>query len=330
MMKKSFLTASALLVLFGVCCLVLPHVKKMYSKDSAEVAGAALLRQMEELNGKYNADCEKLLSAFSGELEGKISPDFDRASGSVPQVVGELCRFKICMNLCYKGAKDKLQGTHDFADAYMSVLDRPVVQPCIHANTVAADMLQNLQLRLKERHAQYAMELAAVYKNSLSETKPSKNPEEVQNMLNEFSGSVQDAALKTAFAGAGVVFEVIFIRETWRYAVKFFAKPVVRICASFGIGGICAVADGPLPIGDIAGASLAVGGLAWTAWDVYDVSRIMPEKLKSELYNGIISAKTKLLEESRERAGTLVSLYRQEGKRLDSELKNYLAGEVME
>ena len=148
-------------------------------------------------------------------------------------------------------------------------------------------------------------------------------------MLNEFSGSVQDAALKTAFAGAGVVFEVIFIRETWRYAVKFFAKPVVRICASLGIGGICAVADGPLPIGDIAGASLAVGGLAWTAWDVYDVSRIMPEKLKSELYNGISSAKTKLLEESRERAGTLVSLYLQEGKRLDSELKNYLAGEDM-
>ena len=53
----------------------------------------------------------------------------------------------------------------------------------------------------------------------------------------------------------------------------------------------------------------------------------MPEKLKSELYSNISSAKMKLVEESCERAGTLVSLYLQEGKRLDSELKNYLETE---
>lgn len=328
-MKKSFLIGSALLVLFGICCFLVPYFQKKYSKYSAEAARVALRRQMDELNVKYNADCEKFLSAFSGELEEKISPDFDSAADSVPQVVGELCRFKVCMKLCYKAAKDKLRGTHDFADAYMSVLDKPVIQPCLHANAVATDMLQNLQQRLKERHAQYAMELAAVCKNTQNAARLSESQEELLNMLNEFSGSVQSAALKATLAGVGVVLEVIFIRETCRYAVKFFAKPVVRICASLGIGGICAAADGPLPVGDIAGAVLAVGGLAWTAWDVYDVSRIMPEKLQSELYSNISTAKTILLKESCERAGTLLSLYLQEGKRLDSELKNYLETEAI-
>lgn len=326
-MKKSFLIGSALLVLFGMCCFLVPYFQKKYSKYSAEAARVALRRQMDELNVKYNADCEKFLSAFSGELEEKISPDFDSAADSVPQVVGELCRFKVCMKLCYKAAKDKLRGTHDFADAYMSVLDKPVIQPCLHANAVATDMLQNLQQRLKERHAQYAMELAAVCKNTQNAARLSESQEELLNMLNEFSGSVQSAALKTTLAGVGVVLEAIFIRETCRYAVKFFAKPVVRICASLGIGGICAAADGPLPVGDIAGAVLAVGGLVWTVWDVYDVSRIMPEKLQSELYSNISTAKTILLKESCERAGTLLSLYLQEGKRLDSELKNYLETE---
>lgn len=326
-MKKSFQIGSALLVLFGICCFLVPYIQKKYSKYSTEVARAVLRRQMGELNLKYNEDCGRLLSAFPEALEEKISSDFDRAADSVPQVVGELCRFKVCMKLCYKAAKDKLRGTHDFADAYMSVLDKPVIQPCLHANAVAEDMLQNLQQRLKERHAQYAMELAAVCKNTQDDARLSESQKELLNKLCEFSGSVQSAALKTTLAGVGVVFEVIFIRETCRYAVKFFAKPVVRICASLGIGGICAAADGPLPVGDIAGAVLAVGGLAWTAWDVYDVSRIMPEKLKSELYSNISSAKMKLVEESCERAGTLVSLYLQEGKRLDSELKNYLETE---
>lgn len=35
-------------------------------------------------------------------------------------------------------------------------------------------------------------------------------------------------------------------------------------------GGTAAVVDGPLPIGDIIGVVIAIGGAAWTAYDISD------------------------------------------------------------
>jgi predicted DCC family thiol-disulfide oxidoreductase YuxK len=79
---------------------------------------------------------------------------------------------------------------------------------------------------------------------------------------------------------------------------------------------ICAAADGPIPIGDIFGAVIAAGGTIWTAWDIYDVSYIMPKKLSDELYNGIAQMKTTLLAETRRIAEELVKQSQENGSQL--------------
>ena len=328
-MKKIFTIGSVILILlFLAVCFIRPEfngLKIIRDAATRQKTTDRLRHQIEEQEARYNADCEKLLAAFVADLERNVSPDFDKASRAVPKVVDDLCGFKVCVKLCYKAAKDKIQGTHEFPDAYMAVMDAPIVQPCVHANAVASDMLQNLQQRLRERHAQYAADLAAVCRNeNINGNLPAKDLENLQNCLETFAGKTFQAQLNKIMAGVGVVFEVIFIRESSRLIIKLLAKPVARICSSLGIGAICAVADGPLPIGDAIGVVFAVGGLAWTAWDVYDVMCRVPKNLNAELRNGIETTKAKLLGESRAQALNMVRAYQQAGSKTGQELRGQL------
>lgn len=284
-----------------------------------------LCRQIDDLQIAYDADCAKLLNEFQSEVARRVSPDFTKAHNSVSAAVDRLCGFGTCVKLCYKAAKDKIIGSHDFKDAYISVLDDPIIQPCIHANAVASDMLQKLHLKLKERHSQYVTDLASVYGKDMSANNlPAKDLETLQNCIGKLAGKTQKLNLNTILAGAGVSFEAIFIYQTYKCIIKLFVKPAAKICSSTGTAGICAAADGPLPFGDIVGGVVTIGGLVWTAWDVYEVTCLIPKELKSELKNGVDMTKNCLLKESRSRAYELVMTYRQSGDEINKELKTKL------
>ena len=154
-MKKLFIAGSVVLILLLIIARFTdPEAKGVkVTARSSSGAESRLCRQIDELEAKYNADCEKMRKEFLSVLERNVSPDFAKASNNVPKVVDDLCGFGVSVKLCYKAAKDKMTGSHDFMDAYMSVMNAPVIQPCVHANAVASDMLQTLHLRLSERHS---------------------------------------------------------------------------------------------------------------------------------------------------------------------------------
>lgn len=285
----------------------------------------ALRQQVNRLTMDYQADCKRLLAQYMNLLETNINPEFNQAKNAIPRVVDDLSSFSACVKLSYKAAKDKLKDTHDFEDAYMEVIDGPIVQPCLRANRVASEMLQNLNQKLKERYARYAMDLAAVCRESDEKTEiPPQDLSRLLACIQTTAASSQKLQQVKLFAAVGVAVEAIFFRQTCSAIVKLFAKPVAKICGSLGVGGICAAADGPIPIGDIIGGVLAVGGLAWTAYDVYDVTCVMPGELRSELSNGIDETRTKLLEESRAKVRELVSIYQNIGGALQAELTEEL------
>ena len=282
---------------------------------------AALRRQINSLATDYQADCNRLLMQYMNLLETNINPEFNQAKDAIPRVVDDLSSFSACVKLSYKAAKDKLKDTHDFEDAYMEVIDGPIVQPCLRANHVASEMLQNLNQQLKERYTQYAMDLAAVCRESGEKAEiPPQDLSRLLACLNTTAVTAQKLQQRKAFAAVGVAVEAIFFRQTCNATIKLFAKPVAKICGSLGVGGICAAADGPIPVGDIIGGVLAIGGFAWTAYDVYDVTCVMPGKLRSELQTGIDDTRTQLLEESRATVRDLVNTYQGIGGTLQAQL----------
>ena len=48
-----------------------------------------------------------------------------------------------------------------------------------------------------------------------------------------------------------------------------------------------AVADGPLPIGDIVGGVITIGGLVWSSYDIYHVTKQMPDEMKAGIMESI-------------------------------------------
>ena len=280
-----------------------------------------LRQQIEMLTNGYQADCSQIAAQYMNLLESNVDSDFSQARNAIPRVVDDLCGFKACVKLSYKAAKDKLKDTHDFQDAYMEMIDAPIVQPSIRAHRTANDTLQMLDQCLKERYARYAVDLAAACdQNVRQELIPPSDLDRMLVCINNVAAYSQQYQREKLFASLGVVFEAIFFRQTCSAIVKLFAKPVAKICGSLGIGGICAAADGPIPVGDIVGGVLAFGGLAWTAYDIYDVTCVMPKHLESELRDGIDETRKQLLSDCRSQVNDILQTYQYSGNALKAEL----------
>lgn len=275
--------------------------------------------QADSIYEKYQSDCDQLLADFMLLLEKQIEPDYLKAKTAIPETADRICGLQTCVRLCYKAAKDKLSDTHDFDDAFYSLLEEPIVQPCGHANEVASNELNNLNQRLKERYIEYGVALAAVC--DLSHDGQQTVQPDIESYFDttkEFLLNRQIDKIVTLFVG--VPLEIILFRETIQAAIKLFVVPVARICATSSAGVISAAADGPLPFGDAIGATITVGGLIWTAYDVYSVTQVMPEQLKTTLTNEIDTAKAELVKNASEKALDLVREYRESGRAMKYQL----------
>lgn len=280
-----------------------------------------LRQQIETLTNGYQADCSRIVAQYMNLLESNVDADFLQARNAIPRVVDDLCGFGACVKLSYKAAKDKLKDTHDFQDVYMEVIDAPIIQPSLHAHRTADEMLQMLNQTLKERYVQYTVDVAAACGQNVEQALiPESDLDRLLLCINNVAAYSQQYQAQKLFAAFGVVFEAIFFRQTCKAIVTLFAKPVAKISGSLGAGAICAAADGPIPIGDIIGGVLAVGGLAWTAYDVYEVTCVMPDRLESELRDGIGETRSRLLSDCRGRANEILQTYHDSGNVLKAQL----------
>ena len=297
----------------------IPELKTVQNTQDRAYDSDMLCQQINDLDIGYQEDCNRFMLQYMELLEFKIDSDFVKAKKSIPEVIDQLTGLNVCVKFCYKAAKDKLKGTNDFEEAYMDIINQPIVQPCLHANALASETLKTLDQHLKERYAQYAMDLAVVCGDTGEEVS-SPDVERLLQCINTVAASSSQFQQEKIFALVGVAFEAIFIRSTCNAIVKLFAGPVAKICSSLGVGGICAAADGPFPVGDAIGGVLAVGGLAWTAYDIYDVTCVLPEKLKTELETGITETQEKLMDDSKNKARELLEIYQNCGSTLKTEL----------
>ena len=280
-----------------------------------------LRQQIEMLTNGYQADCSRIVTQYMNLLESNVDSDFSQARNSIPRVVDDLSGFGACVKLSYKAAKDRLKDTNDFQEAYMEVIDGPIVQPSLRAHRTANEMLQMLDQRLKERYAQYSVDLAAACGRGVQESQiPASDLARLEECISNVAAYAQRYQAQKLMTAVGVAVEAIFIRQTCSAIVTLFAKPVAKICGSLGAGAICAAADGPIPIGDIVGGVLAIGGFAWTAYDVYEVMSVMPKRLESELRDGINETKDHLLSDSRTQANEILQTYQNSGNVLKAQL----------
>ena len=182
-------------------------------------------------------------------LDAKAKPFIDEANDAVPKVVADLCSDRT--KLFWLLMKDKATGTTHARDRIASSINRRLTAPLGKA--------------------------AAVYKCASNTDAPVGMTEE----------AALDSLSRQLYASAGLAVEAVCIKATLNSCAKVLAHFAPKLASSWGLLGTCAVADGPLPIGDVVGAGLAIGGTAWCCNDIRKAYKALPGELSAALRTAI-------------------------------------------
>ena len=108
----------------------------------------------------------------------------------------------------------------------------------------------------------------------------------------------KDNLCSAAYAVAGLGAEAIFARTLIRSLSRVLGAVAARLAASWGGAAVSAAADGPLPIGDVIGVVMGVGGTAWSAYDLWQCRVRLPLEITAVLNAAVDNVR----EECRKRA----------------------------
>ena len=160
-------------------------------------------------------------------LDALAKPHFDEAERNVPSVVADLTSNGNFLKLCWLMAEDKVSGSHKTQKFIESKIHSRIVEPCQRGADVYGCGVDSSAIR------------------------------------DELLESGRNNAMITACATGSLALEAVFIKSTMASLRSVMGATVGKLSSACGSGAACAVADGPLPIGDIIGIALAAGGTIW-------------------------------------------------------------------
>ena len=306
---------------------IVPEVVKGGRPSADEVDALRKKRQVEleqqklELEKKkFAADVELRIQKYKGDVAETVEryrkmlplseaeAAFRKSEDGASFIASKegLCGLKCCVSLSYKMAYDKVKGITRTEDAISPIVKEKIVDEIEKAVAAYARWTTDFQKELATEESALAADLAVKSKSFESAVSvfSEENAKSVSLAVDAFSRDVQDHAYKAAEAAVSLALETVMIKTSYtaiknvvvRLAGVALSSAVKRAGASIAAGGTAAVVDGPLPIGDIIGAVLTVGGLSWTAYDIYVVTKTMPDEMNAKIQGEIVKTR-KALEE---------------------------------
>ena len=190
-------------------------------------------------------------SGTISELDRMARPYFEEAKRNIPATVAKLTEMKALVKLCWLEVTDKASGGRESRKLVLAILEKPILDPCRKG--------------------------AAVYGCAI-------NPEAArQNVSDVGSGAVTTVLYSTA----GLALEAAFLKSTLRAMRSVLGAVTAKLSSSLGTGAACAAADGPLPIGDAIGVTLAIGGTVLSLHDLKTVQSKLPDSLTTALRHSV-------------------------------------------
>ncbi len=273
--------------------------------------------EIEQVLVAYQEDVDRAAKAFGKDLE-RGRRGFAAVRASIPGAVKPYRSFKKVAKVIKAVAQDKIQKTNRTEELVRKDFMGPVFEPAMAAAGECDLAETRLRSELETARAKAAkrLVLAARALPGL----PSAEP--IEATMGRRAEIVADACAQSLalVAGAGVsagvasALELIFIRET--------AQAIVRICAraaaKAGFSVAAPAADGPAPFLDV----LAVGGLAWTAYDIHRLKRKMPKQLEEGITATVDQMEADALSNVKARARAIIKAYSAEASAMRSAAKS--------
>jgi hypothetical protein len=225
----------------------------------------------------------EIRNALRKQVESRRSEALGH-SGAIARELGSFNGVTRCTMLM---AKDVVKGTHLYPEAMAAAL-KPVTQPMILVEGDSDAAFSKLLLAVREHSTRVATELIQYTGSPDVEDGPDLSV--VRKEIDAMTAGIQSHQVELGVGIALTPFEfggVVVVGSMLKIAL---GKIVQRAVATAGTNAVLVVADGPLPIGDVAAMAMDLGFLAWTAYDLRKISRELPGKIEAQLQTALESA----------------------------------------
>ncbi len=261
----------------------------------------------------HELEMERLAALHLEAAVVELNREFDAVLANVPLAAARIARPGTCFDLCRRMVRDRLTGSHTTESELARLLEPEFIAPCLRAKMVAEEELAQLLLRLDEADNRFRAELAAGL--GAPPLVPVAVPHRLAAGVEEGRALGREVALANAAAAGGAALEVVFVRSTVLLLKRVLGSAVARMAGTASAAGIAAAADGPLPVGDAVAGVLAVGGLGWTTYDIYQARKVLPGELEKSLQETVGECRKETEASLRERAAQ--GLFRRQKQTLE-------------
>lgn len=274
--------------------------KQRLSEQKFKLETEKLRADINARYSKFRSDVNAIYEKYRKMLPlSEAEESFKIAEQGADFIASEkgLCGWKVCATLAYKMAYDKVKQTNKAEDAILPIVTSRIVEPITNAVSVYSNWTAEFRQELQKEDIAFAMDLALrshKFNDSIS-VLTDIDVANVRGSVDKLITDIQNHAQESAYAGVGAVVELALIKSSY-VAIK---NLVVKI-ASVSLSAVAqkmagtataatgsAVVDGPLPIGDIVGGVITIAGLAWSAYDIYHVTKQMPDEMKAGIMKSI-------------------------------------------
>ena len=239
-------------------------------------------RVMEELKSGYLSSVKRLHENFRKEAAGIAQSEFASVRASIPAVADKFGGFSRCKDLFKDMVIDKIKGDNRVAKSLNADLERDYYNSLYAARDKVVACLEDLVLNLDAVRKEY---LFSMEKELALECLP--GDEAYEKMMKECSVRIEEKKLelKSAqnVAAVTIAIEALLVRQTVAAVARLLGNALARQVAALGAGAGAAIVDGPLPVGDIIGGAIALGGLGFAVRDIYKATKVLPTELRKAL-----------------------------------------------
>ncbi len=244
-----------------------------------EIAWARYRAAVDAAGKAHLARLDRIYGDFLRGLSEKGPSRFASVRNAVPAIRRSVSGFKTAGKMVKDITLDQAKGGDRFERRLESLLETPFVRPLARAREGIFADCDTCAARLAAEARAYREEIGRAQAELPRPLQIRANNKGFQALVERDKATMREFASKARETAVGVALEAAFARSTYAAVRK-----LVTILGGKAVGkGAITVAlpfvDGPIPVGDI----LAVGGAAWTAWDVHKLARVLPDAIENQL-----------------------------------------------
>ncbi|MBR2439543.1 MAG: hypothetical protein IKB25_05065 [Lentisphaeria bacterium] len=279
--KMSFFTKLQLvLVIIALCALLFSALSEKFqwfrpkSSYTVEEFKKEVLEKSRYYQEKNNAAYEE----FQREIQNAGKKHFRTAARNVKKAVKEISKFATSAKLVGMIVKDKFKKTNTAQQKVSGIISPLIVSPCTSGAAEINDVLKKFLLQVQENDNQFHAECAQKLEK-LPKGNNQKAAEKFVREIGTFHDQTSTLMQKYILTAIGTGIEVVLIRQTF----SAFARLTAKITAKLGISAALSLADGPGILFD----TFALVGAGWAGYELYDVLKVMPDKMEKTLFQAI-------------------------------------------